>query len=237
VSWVAGADGCRAGWMVVLRNVRTGAVRVRLVATFGQLLRLTESPRITCVDIPIGLLEHAEAGGRACDRAARRLLGRPRSASVFSPPVRACLTEFDYAHALAVSRASSPAGIGISRQTFGIMAKVREADVAMRPATQTRVKEAHPELAFMVMNHGVALGEGKRSGEGQVHRLALLKAAGFRDPLGSSAEVGKHGVGIADILDAHACCVTASRIESGTAVRVPDKPPRDARGLAMEIWR
>lgn len=237
MSWVAGADGCRAGWVVVLRNVRTGSVRVRLVPSFGQLLRLTETPRIMCVDIPIGLLEHAERGGRDCDRAARALLGWPRSASVFSPPVRACLAESDYAHALAASRASSPTGIGISRQAFGIVPKLREVDAAMRRGTQARVKEAHPELAFMEMNHGVALHESKRSGDGKAHRLALLKAAGFADPLGSSVDAARRGAVIDDILDAHACCVTALRIESGNAVRVPEKPRRDARGLAMEIWR
>lgn len=237
VSWVAGADGCRAGWVVVLRNVRTGQVRLRLVPRFASLLLLTESPRITCVDVPIGLLDHAEPGGRACDRAARAVLGWPRRASVFSPPVRAALGARDHTAASAANRASSVAAVGISKQTFGILEKIREADLAMRPGAQTRVKECHPELSFMELANGKPLADGKKTAAGQSARLSLLRGAGFPDPRRSMTEVARPGVATDDVLDAHVCCWTALRIAEGTAVRLPDHPPRDAHGLHMEIWR
>jgi predicted RNase H-like nuclease len=39
-----------------------------------------------------------------------------------------------------------------------------------------------------------------------------------------------------DLLDAAACALAAERILAGRARRVPDDPPRDSRGLRMEIW-
>jgi predicted RNase H-like nuclease len=45
------------------------------------------------------------------------------------------------------------------------------------------------------------------------------------------------GVARDDILDAMAACWTAERIVSGEALCLPDDPPRDARGLRMEILR
>ena len=44
------------------------------------------------IDTPIGLPDRAERGGRACDAAARRLLGPGRASSVFSAPVRATMS-------------------------------------------------------------------------------------------------------------------------------------------------
>jgi predicted RNase H-like nuclease len=94
--WVAGVDGCRGGWMVVLAQVAGGAglpgrMSSRLCATFEEVLALPERPVSVAVDMPIGLLERAAPGGRPCDREARTMLGRPRASSVFSPPTRKAL--------------------------------------------------------------------------------------------------------------------------------------------------
>ena len=58
---------------------------------------------VVAIDMPIGL---SDDGARACDVAARRLLGRAGS-SVFPTPVRAVLATDDYAEARAVSRAAT----------------------------------------------------------------------------------------------------------------------------------
>ena len=42
-------------------------------------------------------------------------------------------------------------------------------------------------------------------------------------------------VGADDLLDACACAWSASRIAEGRAFAFPQNPPRDARGLRMEI--
>src|SRR5439155_4147082 len=83
---VAGVDGCRAGWVVVLSEGARSEVTV--ARDFAGVLGLTRGACVVGVDMPIGLLDAAAPGGRECDRHARRLLGRGRACSVFSPPAR-----------------------------------------------------------------------------------------------------------------------------------------------------
>ncbi|MDX1531104.1 MAG: DUF429 domain-containing protein [Rhodothermales bacterium] len=234
--WVAGTDGCRAGWFVVLHEPATGRTRCRTVPAFHDLLALPERPRVLAVDIPIGLPERGAPGGRACDRAARRLLGRPRASSVFAPPARLALRGRTHAEAQAVQRATAPDAPGLTVQAFNLFPKLREVDAAMTPALQGRVREAHPELTFRALNGGEAVAAPKRRAEGRRLRLALLERAGFEEV--AEAVEAHRGLGVArdDVADAFACCWTAGRIARGEAERLPERPPTDARGLRMEIW-
>lgn len=112
---VLGVDGCRAGWVVA--GAADGPV---VVPAFVDVLALAGDDSIVGVDIPIGL---AEAGPRACDMEARRLLGRGRGSSVFPAPSRSSLAWSTWADAT-----------GMSRQTFNILAKVREVDAVLTPS-------------------------------------------------------------------------------------------------------
>ena len=237
MSWVAGVDGCRAGWLVVLQEAEGAAVRCRVVPDVRAVLDLAEAPPIIVIDMMIGLPERAEWGGRACDRAARTLLGRPRASSVFSPPTRAAVQETDYRAALAANRAGDPEAPGLSIEAFHLFPKVREVDRAMTPKLQERVYEGHPELSFYEMNGRQAVRAGKRTGEGRAARIALLEGAGFADVRESVKKFTGGGVQADDILDACAVCWTARRLAAGRATRIPEPPPHDARGLRMEIWR
>jgi predicted RNase H-like nuclease len=232
--WFAGVDGCADGWFVVLLDGRTGSMHGRVARTFAEILRAPEAPRVIAVDIPIGLLDHAVRGGRLCDREARRLLGKPRGSSIFSPPVRGALGAEDYRSAHATNKASSDADVGISKQAYGILPKIAEVDRALRPSVQTRVHEAHPELAFAEMNGGLALAHGKRDGAGQFERTELLR----REGLDVTHDLrGADGAALDDVLDAVSLSWSARRIGEGRGRRVPDPPPKDSRGLRMEIWR
>jgi hypothetical protein len=51
----------------------------------------TSASSTIVIDIPIGLVDSAERGGRECDRLVRGELGRPRGSSVFPTPVRGVL--------------------------------------------------------------------------------------------------------------------------------------------------
>jgi predicted RNase H-like nuclease len=74
---VAGADGTLGGWAVVI--VEAGRSYIRKMAALSDVLNGAADFDIFAVDVPIGLLDAYEPGGRACDRAARKLLGRPRA--------------------------------------------------------------------------------------------------------------------------------------------------------------
>lgn len=214
--WVAGVDGCRHGWCVVLAD---GAQVVsRVVATFADVLALPERPRAIAIDMPIGL---AATPGRACDALARALLPG-RSSTIFSPPVRAALHAGDYAATCAANRAST--GRAISLQAFHLLPKLREVDAAIAPALQRTIREAHPELAFAEVSGRVL--PPKKSLAGRRARLRALRSLRLEPPPVARAAPD-------DVLDAAILCWTARRIAAGTC-RVLGGD-LDARGLRMEV--
>src|SRR5205809_8057305 len=87
VPLLAGVDGCRAGWVVVVARCDAQDAQehqVRICARFDDVLCLEPAPVVIAVDMPIGLLAAPQPAGRYCDRLARRLLW-PRARSVFMP--------------------------------------------------------------------------------------------------------------------------------------------------------
>jgi predicted RNase H-like nuclease len=223
-----GIDGFRGGWIGVQIEDQNGTGRsldTKTFVSFKDILGLDPFPDVIAIDIPIGLLDSASKGGRACDRQARRLLGPPRSSSVFSPPVRPALGATVYEEARRH---------GLTRQGFGILPKVREVDEQMTPELQKRIFEVHPELSFREMN-GRSMSHNKKGSQGRLDRIQLLEIhlPGFSR---RRLEDRPEGVGADDLLDACAAAWTALRIVVCEAVRFPSDPPRDPKGLRMEIW-
>jgi predicted RNase H-like nuclease len=239
--WVAGVDGCRGGWLVVLRPLADpSALRCRLLKTFGEVVALAEAPRVIAVDIPIGLPETATIGGRAADSAARAVLG-DRQSAVFAVPSRAAVMQSDYGDACRVALETSDPPRKVSKQTFYLFPKIREVDAHMTPALQDRVMEVHPEVAFWMLNGCRPLGEPKKVKSrpyepGLALRLGLLAAAGYPTDVLQSAVFRSAEAGADDVLDAAANSAAAARIARGEGRRFPDDPARDAKGLRMEIW-
>src|SRR6185295_709499 len=64
---VAGIDGCPAGWIACLQNLRTNALRFRIFADIARIARWPEQPTMVAIDMPIGFAECAERGGRRCE--------------------------------------------------------------------------------------------------------------------------------------------------------------------------
>jgi predicted RNase H-like nuclease len=238
--WVAGADGFRDGWVVVCWQPASGTVRRRTVDTVEALFDLPESPAMMGIDMVIGCPERAEPGGRACDRAARQLLGHPRGASVFSTPAFNALWADTYEDALLRNRASGPDAPGLSKQTFHLFPKMRALAEQMTPQRQEWVREVHPELSFHAMNEDAPVEASKHNEAGRTTRMRLLETSGFLDIKDAVASLSSTGLGPDDVLDAHAACWTARRIHEGIAERCPpqaDLAPKSAQGLRMEIWR
>ena len=238
--WVAGADGCPAGWLVVLRDIRGGAApRARIVGSFGDILALPEAPRITAIDMPIGLPDRVTTGGREPDIKARRVLGK-RQSSMFAMPSRAAVMASDYRAACEMALATSDPPRKIGKQAFQLFRRIREIDALMTPQLQERVFECHPEVAFWALNGRQPLDEPKKvksrpHGPGLELRRRLLAAAGFPDEFLRATTFRASAAGPDDFLDACACSWTAARILAGTAITFPDLPPIDSRGLRQEI--
>lgn len=231
---IAGVDGCRDGWLVILEDVTSGELSSEVMQTIGDLLRLHPGPEVVAIDIPLGL---TQAGPRACDRLARRLLGRPRASSVFPAPLRPALRATSREQASEITRAID--GRGVSAQAWGLYARVREADEILQanPQLQGVVYEVHPEVSFMHWNGGRPLAESKKSPAGRALRARLVAGHfGARALAAVRAAHPRGQVADDDILDAFAALWTAQRLWRGFAVALPDPPPRDATGLRMGIW-
>ena len=197
------------------------------VASFGDLVGLTAECDAVGVDIPIGL---SESGRRTADVQARKLLGGARASSVFPSPIRAVLSCTGYREACDVSARLS--GRMISKQTFALVPKIREANQTMTPALQRRVVEVHPEVSFRALNDSVTISVSKHLAAGVEYRESLLIPV-FGEYL--SLHPRPAGAQPHDLYDACAAAWTAWRVAQGTARRVPKTPEVDARGLRMEI--
>jgi predicted RNase H-like nuclease len=212
VTRVLGVDGARGGWV--------GALVVGQTVTWLWLRGVDDVLAVDAdvigIDMPVGL---PASGRRGCDLAAKALLGRahPR---VFLTPPRAVLAETSYAAAGAVHRRLVD-GKGLSRQTWNLLAKVREVDAR---ADDPRLVEVHPELSFAELAGGVL--PPKRTAAGRADRVAAL-----RTWLPSLGEVPAGD----DAPDALAVAWSAARWLAGTARTLPAAPPRDASGRPMRI--
>jgi len=221
--------------MVARREIETGRVELHLVRGLEALGEVTRGAVTTLLDVPIGLLDEAEGGGRPCDRQARQDLGR-RGSSVFAPPVRGCLGAATYAEALLANRASSALGLGISIQCYNILPRISAVDKWMTPARQRRVREGHPELSFVAMNGSTPLAHDKKSREGRASRVPLLETALGCTNVEEMIAIHRKATVVEadDILDALALCWSASRLAASQATVLGDGR-RDSRGLRMEI--
>ncbi len=224
--FVAGADGCRAGWVCFKVELPSGATSVEVVDLTSILREKPADLACLGIDIPIGLLD----GPRACDLAARKLLGQPRGRSVFSAPCRAALLATTYADANRINR--ERAGRGLSQQSYCIGPKIKQVDDAITPDCQKWAFEVHPEVCFWALNQQSSMKHKKKSKEGAVQRLALLSPV-FPD-------IGRHlaerppGVARDDLLDAAAAAWTALRQHRGEAAPVCT-PECDEKDLAVTI--
>lgn len=209
--------------MVAIADSSDGSIiDVSVDASFDDVVaRLDHGVTHIAVDMPIGL---PEAGPRACDVAARRLLG-PRRSTVFPAPPRPILHERDYQAALAHKRVID--GTGLSKQSFHLLPKIAEVDAAISPTMQPRVVECHPELAFQ-RRHGRPLAS-KHDPSGLEQRRDLVG-----DLLGDQPIPRLRGTEPHDVLDAIALTLTARALLHDEAERLGDGA-RDARGLVMEI--
>ncbi|MEW8505889.1 MAG: DUF429 domain-containing protein [Candidatus Thiodiazotropha sp.] len=229
---VVGIDGCRRGWFYV-HLLEPGCYKTGIGETLQALHDIIAGADLTLIDIPIGL----KSGGKAerkCDLEARRLLGR-RSSSVFPVPCRQVLACKSYREGSELNHTHT--GRKLSRQSWGIVPKIAEADLLIRQLPdKTKLREMHPEVCFRALNSGQPMAHNKKLPQGQAQRFAVL----MRHLPQSCAIVNqaraswlKKDLADDDILDALVGAVTASYPE--TLRSLPDTAEKDELGLIMEI--
>ncbi|MEP1574748.1 DUF429 domain-containing protein [Roseibium album] len=237
--WLAGVDGCKAGWAAVIRNLADPAsIRLEIVPDFESLVNFSPSLGIIAVDMPIGLPDFISPGGRGPEKAARMHLG-DRQSSVFAVPSRVAVYETDYSDACSSAFRTSEPPRKVSKQCFFLFPKIREIDALMTLDLEKRVYEVHPELAFWRLNGEREMSLPKKvksraNPEGLDQRRDLLVRNGL--PKEFLDQPPPKGCGRDDLLDAAANSLIAERIHLGLAAPFPEFPRRDDRGLRMAIW-
>ncbi|AZN96847.1 DUF429 domain-containing protein [Mesorhizobium sp. M9A.F.Ca.ET.002.03.1.2] len=250
-SALVGVDGCKAGWIAVYRDPGA-APSAGVFPSFAALLDALPANATVAVDMPIGLPDLSQKGGRGPEALVRPLLGN-RQSSVFAIPSRAALyaqtdgfttIEAWYAahrQASEVAKATSDPPRGVSIQAFGIFAKIREIDAVLiaRPELRSRVFESHPEVAFCRLNGDQAMRlpkkiKGAVNPAGMAERKALLGRHGYLR--GFLDQTPPRGAAADDFLDAAAMMLIAGRIANGEARPFPDPPLTDRFGIPVAIW-
>ena len=247
-----GVDGCPDGWVAV--GLGDGdESEIKVCGDFSDLLTHFGDACIVLVDMPIGLPDGIERGGRACDMAARKALntkGIRRGSSVFSAPSRQYLNEAarnswwsndDYNRANEWSRREL--GGGISIQAFSITQKIVEVDEIMSSRDKDaspKVREVHPEVCFWALNGENPMSNGKKDNAGFEERLQVAQrfvrnAQGVLDKARDCGYLKKQ-VADDDVLDALAAAITAQiGCRQGGFKTLPENPPTDSKGLPMEM--
>jgi len=217
--FVAGIDGCRGGWVSFRVDLASLNTSVELIDLPHILRNKPDDIAILAIDIPIGLLESP----RACDKAARKLLGQPRGSSVFPAPCRPALGAQTYAEANSINREKTMRGL--SQQAWGIAPKVKQVDDAITSDCQRWAFEVHPEVCFWALNQRRPMAHNKKAREGIAERIALLRRV--------FPEIESHlanrpvRVGADDLLDAAVAAWTALRWNRGEAECVCSPEPDD----------
>jgi predicted RNase H-like nuclease len=213
---IAGADGCRGGWVVAaLDNDQITVERVPSIAPVASLAVVVGA------DIPIGL---AATDRREADREARRLLGT-RASTVFPTPLRCVLGAATYEEANERSRRAC--GRGLSKQSWYLVGKIAEVDALARAGAP--LVEIHPELSFAMLAGRVLAP--KQTPRGREERVAAL-GSWRRDAADWSAH---HLTGARDndVLDALAVLWSVERYVEGRHRTLGGE--LDATGLPMRI--
>ncbi|MEE4202005.1 MAG: DUF429 domain-containing protein [Halieaceae bacterium] len=233
VGTVIGVDGCKDGWFYV--ELSEAGSSYGVVRHIDELLERASKDTCILIDIPIGLIDKGDAW-RQCDAEARKLLGWPRLASVFRPPVRPALQEPNYQAASACNRRLS--GKGLSKQAYAIAPKIQEVDDLLRRDSKARsiIREVHPELCFWGLSGGQPMEFNKKTTKGFEERMAVLSRhyPESQDLVEKAVvEFPRKRVAKDDIIDAMVAAVTG-RMRSQWCT-LPAEPQADAHRLPMEM--
>ncbi len=233
-AWVAGADGCPAGWLVVFRSINGESARAQIFEKIADVLAAAERPDILAVDIPIGLPTTSLQGGRLADREARKVLNL-RKSSIFPAPSRPVLKAKSFAEAKSIEAGNSTPSKKLAKQVFNLLDKIRELD-GLATSYPGIIFECHPEVSFWAMNNKVEMSLPKKTRHGFEQRRKILAQGKFERAFLETRIGSLHDQGRDDFADACAAAWTAERILKRRAIRFPLNADINDRGIDMAIW-
>jgi len=161
-----GIDGCPGGWVVAMID-RDGKLSHLLISSLNDLP--DTFVQLALIDIPLAFADHSY---RPCEIAAQSLLGPKKRASIFLTPHRSAVFANDYLKANWLNRLHL--GKGLSKQSWNICNKIKEATLFTTHRPDFPLFEAHPELCFYFLNNCEPLLSKKSLSEGAADRLKII---------------------------------------------------------------
>ena len=221
-----GIDACSKGWIAVAM-ADDGIAQAHFLPTIATVGSVIPDALLIAIDIPIGF---PTAGHREADLSARAVLG-PRRSSLFLTPSLAVLEA--ETHAIATALAVELTGQGISRQSYGLRAKIFEV-AQWVPGASCAAHEAHPEVSFTRLM-GAPAHHSKKTWAGMVERREALDRAGIA--LDDITPDAARYAAVDDMYDAAVLAWTARRIHEKTAESFPSRPLQiGTDGRVIAIW-
>lgn len=152
---MVGVDGCKYGWVAVLLKSSSA----ELFKNLADLINFYQENSLFMIDMPIGLASYRQLE-RNCEIIARKFLSSERKSSLFSVPCRESVYALSYAEANQVNKEIMQKGI--SKQTWGIVPKIKEVDQLLQHDKDliSKIKESHPEVAFHFLNNNQSMERG-----------------------------------------------------------------------------
>lgn len=226
-----GIDGCKGQWLAV--SISHEGYALRMFESIAEACGFFEQAASILLDMPIGLPE-GPGDMRPEPELRKRLKGK--ASSVFNAPCRQATYATDYAKASQINEVIL--GKKLSRQSYGILAKIREVDgfLEAQPHWKNRLVESHPEYAFSLLKGSPILAN-KRRPEGSLARIELLSRffpceAVMRSFVASYPAMRSK---TDDLLDALVLAIIGGIGLKDGFHSIPLNPSIDARGIRMQI--
>lgn len=162
--WI-GIDGCHGGW-VVTHLSKSSTPHSYTIPSLRPFIESAPKQAVILIDMILDLNDQPTS--RAFDRIAKKMLGKWHSRVFPAPPLTA-LRAKTYPEACQLSQLAM--GKKISIQCYNLFPKIKE----LQAITDTRLKEYHPEIAFMQLNNGSVLPESKKTVEGRKKRMQIIE--------------------------------------------------------------
>ena len=232
---VLGIDGCKKGWFTI--EIEDKHWKTHIYKNISDLWLEHGDSDYIIIDVPIGMRKR-EKLERKCDLEARKILGLGRGSSVFPVPCRAAVGASTYEDAHMINKEN--VGRGLSKQTWGIIPKIKEVDHIIINDHIARKKfwESHPEVAFWALNGNKSLLYNKKSDDGIRERLNILTMYEARAYEIYDRTLNKYlrkDVSKDDIVDALCMAITGLFVGANKYKTVPQLVEIDNEGIEMKI--
>ena len=229
---LGGIVPCPGGWLIVparLAGVTVVADAPEVVPTLLDVLEFKPKFDAAAIYCPTGFYDRPTTPYRACDSAAREMIGWPRSLAVRPTPSRAALEAATRTEALKLEP-------WLTRDDLRRFRWLSEAQRELQPFHQRTFFAAHPDLTYLQLNDDRPLKSSPYQRDGMLERITLI-----RDKLPGIEEIARQtpppGAAQVHLLQALGLLWTARRIAGRAMQRLPLDPDWDTSGMRMEFVR